>query len=100
MRNLSLFLVFIIFINGASCDRDKRVTVNTHQQVSSVLVGKSANAVLRIAVEIDSTGPSVRSLSVNTRGTTELDDIKEAALFYTGTDSTNNSDQPFSQPKQ
>src|SRR5699024_9170158 len=91
---------FIIFITGASCDPDKRVTVSTHQQVSPVLVGKSANPVLRIAVEIDSTGQSVRSLSVNTKGTTELDDIKEAALFYSGTDSTFNTDQPFGQPQQ
>src|SRR5699024_4408149 len=38
--------------------------------------------------------------SVNTKGTTDLSDINQIAVFYTGTDSTFNTDQPFGQPQQ
>src|SRR5699024_10041134 len=36
----------------------------------------------------------------NTKGTTDLGDINQIALFYTGTDSTFNTDQPFGQSQQ
>jgi len=52
------------------------------------LVGNPTNPVSRIRIDVEGNSgqrPTVNSLAIHTRGTTELADIEKAEIFYTGT---------------
>ncbi|MFH5833662.1 exo-alpha-sialidase [Halalkalibaculum sp. DA384] len=71
-------------------DEVPAIQISTSQTVRPVLIGKEANPVLRIAVDVRSEG-QVEQFEISTGGTTDLDDIDEIALFYTGEDSVFNT---------
>ena|SRR5699024_9700869 len=105
----TIFFNALVILICISCDNQNRVqdtdqgiSLTTHQRVSPVLIGKSENPVLRIAVEADSSGQpqTVSRISVNTKGTTNTGDIKEVSLFYTGADSSFNAGRAFGEPQQ
>ncbi|MCW9708821.1 sialidase family protein [Fodinibius salsisoli] len=99
---LKIFLFISILFFIISCSQDEKPSVKVHQQVSPVLIGKDANPVLRIAIEVDSLGQNqtVNRMSVNTKGTTDISDIKKTDMYYTGTDSSFSAADAFGEPQQ
>ncbi|MDR8390771.1 exo-alpha-sialidase [Aliifodinibius sp. S!AR15-10] len=98
MRYLILLLVFSTCLN-LSCSSTQHNTsnnrpvvsnqVSTHQAITPILIGKEANPVLRVEVDGNS-DKVVNSITISTEGTTQLTDIDEIHLFYTGSDSVFN----------
>ena len=70
-------------------------SVNTYQKVTPVLIGKENNPLLQIRIDIKgiNKSTSVKDIEINTEGTTDLKDIEDLKIFYTGTEAgfiTNN----------
>ncbi|MGI9456261.1 MAG: exo-alpha-sialidase, partial [Aeoliella sp.] len=62
-------------------------SITADQPVLPALVGTEASAVCRIRIDVSGftgTAPMVQSLSLSTKGTTDLADVENVGVFYTG----------------
>ncbi len=93
-KKLIQFLSAIIFlaavINIAAAQSNDAFIIKQSQFQLPVLIQKKNNPIIRIKISVpsNSTSEKVKDMVFSTSGTSSLSDIKNARLYYTGSDST------------
>ncbi|MBN1108096.1 MAG: exo-alpha-sialidase, partial [Bacteroidales bacterium] len=79
--------LFITLLLSACRSVDEKVSMSIRQYQVPVLINKHDNPVLQIIlIPADTSGTTVREISVSLEGTTDLEDVKALRLFVSGGD--------------
>ncbi|MEX0313970.1 MAG: BNR-repeat neuraminidase N-terminal domain-containing protein [Allomuricauda sp.] len=92
------FSLLVLALTLISCNVDaKNIRAQTSQKQLPVLIGKEANQIMKITIINNNEKESyVNEIGVSTSGTTDLSDLENVAIFYTGKENKFSSENLFS----